>query len=191
MFGINPFELLIILMVGLIVVGPKRLPEIGRTIGRAFSEIRRVQDEIRDTVRFDLEDDDDEGPPSYPARSERVPEEPPGPTAVELASAAARDRDGPRDAISDEDVARSAPSSPAVPADLDEPAADRDGPTGEAPERGDEPGVDLDAAADALLEPSQDPAEPPPRELGDSGELDPAAPGPNGSVQRATRDEAE
>ena len=105
MFGINPFELMIILMVGLIVVGPKRLPEIGRTIGRAFSEIRRVQDEIRDTVRFDLEDDDDEGPPSYPSHRDRVPEEPPGPSAVELASAAARDRDGARDASSEEEPA--------------------------------------------------------------------------------------
>jgi len=94
MFGINPFELMIILMVGLIVVGPKRLPEIGRTVGRAFHELRRVQEEIRDTVRFDLDDDDDDPePPSFPARRERVPDEPQAPTAVELASAAARERD--------------------------------------------------------------------------------------------------
>jgi Tat protein translocase TatB subunit len=122
MFGINPFELMIILLVGLIVVGPKRLPEIGRTIGRAFSEIRRVQDEIRDTVRFDLEDDDDEGPPSYPSHRDRVPEEPPGPSAVELASAAARDRDGARDASSEEE-----PADPwSAAADLDDLASDGD-----------------------------------------------------------------
>jgi Tat protein translocase TatB subunit len=122
MFGINPFELMIILMVGLIVVGPKRLPEIGRTIGRAFSEIRRVQDEIRDTVRFDLEDDDDEGPPSYPSHRDRVPEEPPGPSAVELAAAAARDRDGARDASSEEE-----PADPwSAAADLDDLASDGD-----------------------------------------------------------------
>jgi Tat protein translocase TatB subunit len=93
MFGINPFELMIILMVGLIVVGPKRLPEIGRTVGRAFSELRRVQEEIRDTVRFDLDDEEDLEPPSFPAHRERAPDEPPGPTAVELASAAARERE--------------------------------------------------------------------------------------------------
>ena len=63
MFGINPMELMIILMVALIVVGPKRLPEIGRTIGRAFSELRRVQEEVRDTIRFDLEDDEPEPQP--------------------------------------------------------------------------------------------------------------------------------
>ena len=123
MFGINPFELMIILMVGLIVVGPKRLPEIGRTIGRAFSEIRRVQDEIRDTVRFDLDDDDDEGPPSYPSHRDRVPEEPPGPSAVELASAAARDRDLARDPSSEEE-----PADPwsAAAADLDDLASNGD-----------------------------------------------------------------
>ena len=32
MFNIGPLELMVVLMVALIVVGPKRLPEIGRTI---------------------------------------------------------------------------------------------------------------------------------------------------------------
>ena len=91
MFGINPMELMIILMVALIVVGPKRLPEIGRTIGRAFSELRRVQEEVRDTIRFDLEDDEQE-PPTRPVRRERSPDSPRTPSAAELASAAERER---------------------------------------------------------------------------------------------------
>ena len=91
MFGINPMELMIILMVALIVVGPKRLPEIGRTIGRAFSELRRVQEEVRDTIRFDLEDDEPE-PPTRPVRRERSPNSPRTPSAAELASAAERKR---------------------------------------------------------------------------------------------------
>jgi Tat protein translocase TatB subunit len=57
MFNVGPLELMVILMVALIVVGPKRLPEIGRQIGRAFTELRRVQDEVRDTIRFDFDDD--------------------------------------------------------------------------------------------------------------------------------------
>jgi Tat protein translocase TatB subunit len=89
MFGINPMELMIILMVALIVVGPKRLPEIGRTIGRAFSELRRVQEEVRDTIRFDLEDDEPE-PPTRPVRRPRSPDAPRTPSAAELASAAER-----------------------------------------------------------------------------------------------------
>lgn len=95
MFGINPMELMIILMVALIVVGPKRLPEIGRTIGRAFSELRRVQEEVRDTIRFDLEDDDPE-PPTRPIRRERSPDGPRTPSAAELASAAERERNASR-----------------------------------------------------------------------------------------------
>jgi sec-independent protein translocase protein TatB len=91
MFGINPMELMIILMVALIVVGPKRLPEIGRTIGRAFSELRRVQEEVRDTIRFDLEDDEPE-PPTRPVRRERSPDSPRTPSAAELASARERER---------------------------------------------------------------------------------------------------
>lgn len=93
MFGINPMELMIILMVALIVVGPKRLPEIGRTIGRAFSELRRVQEEVRDTIRFDLEDDEPE-PPTRPVRRPHSPDSPRTPSAAELASAAERERTG-------------------------------------------------------------------------------------------------
>jgi Tat protein translocase TatB subunit len=68
MFNVGPLELMVILMVALIVVGPKRLPEIGRQIGRAFTELRRVQDEVRDTIRFDLDDDGPE-PPIHRERS--------------------------------------------------------------------------------------------------------------------------
>jgi sec-independent protein translocase protein TatA len=54
MFNIGPQELLIILIVALVVVGPKRLPEFGRTIGRGLNEFRKLQDEVRDMVKFDL-----------------------------------------------------------------------------------------------------------------------------------------
>jgi len=59
MFNIGPQELLIILIVALIVVGPRRLPEMGRTVGRFLNEFRKLQDEVRDMVRFDLNDDGD------------------------------------------------------------------------------------------------------------------------------------
>jgi Tat protein translocase TatB subunit len=50
-------ELLIIFIIALVVVGPKRLPEIGRTLGRGLNEFRKLQDEVRDMVKFDLNDD--------------------------------------------------------------------------------------------------------------------------------------
>ena len=62
--SLGPAEILVILVVALIVLGPKRLPEAGRQVGRAIAEVRKwsqgFQDEIRNTVGFDP------NPPSYP-----------------------------------------------------------------------------------------------------------------------------
>jgi Tat protein translocase TatB subunit len=55
MFNIGPPELLVILLIALIVVGPNRLPELSRTIGRGLREFRKVQDEVKDMVTFDLD----------------------------------------------------------------------------------------------------------------------------------------
>ena len=63
--SLGPAEILVILVVALIVLGPKRLPEAGRQVGRAIAEVRKwsqgFQDEIRSAVDFDP------GPPTYPA----------------------------------------------------------------------------------------------------------------------------
>ena len=42
MFGIGTPELLVILVVALIVVGPKRLPEVARALGKGLAELRRA-----------------------------------------------------------------------------------------------------------------------------------------------------
>jgi sec-independent protein translocase protein TatB len=60
MFGIGTPELLLILVVALVVVGPQRLPELGRTIGRALREFRKVQDEVRGMVKTEMGDDIDD-----------------------------------------------------------------------------------------------------------------------------------
>jgi Tat protein translocase TatB subunit len=57
MLNIGPPELIVIFLVALIIVGPQRLPELGRTIGRGLRELRKVQDEVRDTVRLEVADD--------------------------------------------------------------------------------------------------------------------------------------
>ncbi|MBR3664966.1 MAG: twin-arginine translocase subunit TatB [Desulfovibrio sp.] len=50
MFGIGSTELLVILLVGLIVLGPKSLANVSRTIGRVVGEFRRVSTDFQRTL---------------------------------------------------------------------------------------------------------------------------------------------
>jgi len=53
MLNIGPQELILILIVALVVVGPQRLPELGRTIGKARREFRKIQDDVKGMVNLD------------------------------------------------------------------------------------------------------------------------------------------
>jgi len=50
MFGIGFPELLMILAIALMVIGPKRLPEIAKALGRAMAEFKRATDEFRNSI---------------------------------------------------------------------------------------------------------------------------------------------
>src|SRR5262245_33587195 len=54
MLNIGPQELLVILVIALLVVGPQRLPELGRSIGRWMTELRQAKDEVKRTIRVGL-----------------------------------------------------------------------------------------------------------------------------------------
>src|SRR3990172_8980805 len=56
MLNIGPQELLIILVIALIVVGPTRLPELGRSIGKGLREIRKAQDEVKRTIQVNIDE---------------------------------------------------------------------------------------------------------------------------------------
>ena len=52
--GIQPIHILIVLVVALLVFGPKRLPEMGRSIGKALNEFRNGTREITDSLRAEV-----------------------------------------------------------------------------------------------------------------------------------------
>ena len=58
MFGIGSTELLVILVVALIVLGPKSLPQIAKTIGKAMGEFRRVSTDFQRTMNLEMEQEE-------------------------------------------------------------------------------------------------------------------------------------
>jgi len=59
MFGNIGFpELLIILAIALLIFGPKKLPEVGKSIGRAVREFRRTSDEIKERIEEEIRVDE-------------------------------------------------------------------------------------------------------------------------------------
>jgi len=55
MFGNIGFpELLVILIIALLVFGPKKLPEVGRSIGKALREFRKTSDEIKEKIEEEI-----------------------------------------------------------------------------------------------------------------------------------------
>ena len=58
MFGIGSTELLVILVVALIVLGPKSMANISRTLGKALGEFRRVSTDFQRTLNAEAEEEE-------------------------------------------------------------------------------------------------------------------------------------
>jgi len=56
MFGnIGPTELILIFVIALLVFGPKKLPEIGRSVGKALREFKKTSEEIKGRIEEEIE----------------------------------------------------------------------------------------------------------------------------------------
>ncbi len=53
MFGMGPVEIILILAAALIVIGPKKLPDIAKALGRAMGEFKRATNDLKSTINLD------------------------------------------------------------------------------------------------------------------------------------------
>jgi TatA/E family protein of Tat protein translocase len=54
MINIGPLELIVIFIVVLLVIGPKKLPELARALGRAVGEFKKATEELKTNLDIDF-----------------------------------------------------------------------------------------------------------------------------------------
>ena len=96
MFDIGLQELALIFVIALLVFGPKNLPQLGRSLGRAMREFRRASDEFRSTIETNLKINElDPVPEPTPVAATAEPVAEPGPVAEALPESVLNPYDAP------------------------------------------------------------------------------------------------
>ncbi len=113
MFNIGPGELIVILILALVLLGPEKLPEMARTVGKGMRELRRATEDLKDQVETEFYKLDDDKKPVV-----KAPEGPRYPKTIP--------------AVLPPATAATAPTDPALPAAQSETQPEASRPT-EAP----------------------------------------------------------
>ncbi|MBF6604459.1 MAG: twin-arginine translocase TatA/TatE family subunit [Chloroflexi bacterium] len=53
-FGIGPVELIIVLVIALLILGPGKLPDVGAALGKSIREFRKAATDVEDATRLDV-----------------------------------------------------------------------------------------------------------------------------------------
>ncbi len=104
----GPMELIIILVIALIILGPGRLPDVGSALGKSIREFRKASSDIQESVKVDISTTPTAAAPQPPVAAPQLPVVAPTPEPAVAATAA--DLPG-------------APSTPSVPTSESQPPA--------------------------------------------------------------------
>ncbi len=82
---IGPMEVILVLAIALLVLGPSKLPEIGKSLGSSIREFRKAATDVQDSVRLDAQPAQ---PPVAPVQQPVAPAPAPAAAATPVSQAA-------------------------------------------------------------------------------------------------------
>jgi sec-independent protein translocase protein TatA len=92
-FGIGPWEIVLILVLALIILGPGKLTETARTLGKIVRSIRRTSAEFTAAVTREMNKVEEDEPPKLPPKAEKAEPSP----ADEIQKAIEAEKNTPTD----------------------------------------------------------------------------------------------
>ena len=116
----GPLELVIILVIALLILGPGKLPDVGAALGKSIKEFRKASSDVQEAVTINV----DTSPlPANPAPAPQAAPAAPAAPAAAVAAAVAAPAPAPAP-VAEAPAAPTAPAAPADPAPVSASAAD-------------------------------------------------------------------